>query len=70
MFPGKPTFSEHFDIKYSFWQNMELHLCVIELSKCHLFHKQTCAVMHRSVPVYVAYVCSYFQDDCICFNIS
>ena len=26
-------FSEHFDIKYSFWQNMELRLCVTEPSK-------------------------------------
>ena len=25
-------FSEHFDIKYSYWQNMELRLCVIEPS--------------------------------------
>ena len=31
-FLESPHFSEHFDIKYSFWQNMEIHLCVTEPS--------------------------------------
>ena len=35
MFPESPHFSDHFDIKYSFWQTMELRLRVTESSISH-----------------------------------
>ena len=38
-FLESPHFPEHFDIKYLFWQNMELRLCVAEPSKCINWNK-------------------------------